>query len=402
MTNVFSSLFIRAITLILKFYFLIFITKNLSLEDFSNWILYFSIVMYSVLILGFEFYNITLRGYIQNKNKSNLSNLKIQFTTHFIVYLFLSVVGLIFFLNNKIVLSIIFIIILEHLTQEIIRISIYKNKQIFANLITFIKTGLWMLMLIIYFEYIEILNLFQIFNFWILGLIFASIVGLIKFNDLFFQIFKTQIKFKNFLTQLINLVNNSKYFIYVVIFYNFSFVFDKYYIEYILGEEHLSVYGFYSSVFNGFVTLYSVSVVAYFIPIFLKKQTKNKLTYSLLQCTKFSILYWILATISAYFLLPHLIFIVNKNYLEINIMYIFLFSLSYFLVSYGSCLNLILYSKLKDKSIAFGSLLFFLISLLTLIFLIPIYKIYGALFSIILSSLFLLIYRYHEIKKLLY
>ena len=61
------SFVLRALTLATKFFFVIFLAKELTANDFGRWIIIVASINYLVLIVGAEIYNLTLRDFIQNK-----------------------------------------------------------------------------------------------------------------------------------------------------------------------------------------------------------------------------------------------------------------------------------------------------------------------------------------------
>tara|TARA_B100001059_G_C17835333_1_gene587677 strand:+ start:2382 stop:3620 length:1239 start_codon:yes stop_codon:yes gene_type:complete len=391
------SFMLRALTLATKFFFIIFLAKELTAYDFGRWIIIVASINYLVLIVGAEIYNLTLRDYIQNKNLDSIHAIYKQWKFHLLVYVVIILTSfLLSIINNSYIFFITsLILILEHLTFEFYRYSIYVNKIISANLILFIKSACWMAITIGISFYLSGTNIFIILMLWLIGLLGCTILCFWQ-NRVFVKTILSQRK-KAFTFHLASYYKRLLPFIILSLSIRTPFIADKYIITYFFDSSELSLYGYYFNFAMGIQSLFEAVFVASFIPLILKKNKKNKIKLT----NKYiflSIPFWCLSLAFIYLSLPIFDQYIGKTSYMIDLNLLFVIFFGQFFFSIAALIQYTLYSEHKDKSIWSGSVIFLVISILSFFILIPYYGASGAASALLISSLLLFICRLYQLR----
>jgi hypothetical protein len=138
-----------------KFLLVIFLLKFLDSKDYAVYILMIASVGYIIFPLGLEFYTYSCREIVSATPAARTFYIKNQFVVYLFSYIvFLPIIISIFvfeLLPWKIIYWFYFILIFEHLNQEVYRLLIALSEQLQASIILFIRQGLWPFLLIIMF-----------------------------------------------------------------------------------------------------------------------------------------------------------------------------------------------------------------------------------------------------------
>lgn len=140
------NLSIRALTLLGKFILLFYMAKFLSAEEVGIYGLIVVLVSYSLYAVGFDFYTFSTRELVLKEKKEWGSFLKSQ--SFLIFFAYITILPLILFLASysiplKWLYFLVFLIVFEHLNQELMRLLIIDKKVVLANNLLFIRSGLW-------------------------------------------------------------------------------------------------------------------------------------------------------------------------------------------------------------------------------------------------------------------
>ena len=391
------SFVLRALTLATKFFFVIFLAKELTANDFGRWIIIVASINYLVLIVGAEIYNLTLRDFIQNKKIDSIHAMYKQWKFHLVSYAIIIFACFLFCIskNSYIIFIASLILILEHLTFEFYRYSIYVNNIISANLILFIKSACWMAITIGISFYLSDINIFSILILWLVGLIACSIFCFWH-NRVFV---KTLLSLRNkiFTFHLTNHFKKLLPFIILSLSIRTPFVADKYIITYFFDSSELSLYGYYFNFAMGIQSLFEAVFIASFIPLILKKNNKNKFQLT----NKYIILsipFWCISLVLVYLTLPIFDQYIGKTSYMIDLNLLLFIFLGQFFFSIAALIQYTLYSDHKDKSVWGGSVIFLLVSIVSLFILIPYYGSFGAASALLISSLSLFICRLYQLR----
>ncbi|MFL9542837.1 hypothetical protein ACKESD_13000, partial [Acinetobacter baumannii] len=140
------NLSIKALTLLGKFILIFYIAKYLPPQEVGIYGLLVVLVSYSLYAVGFDFYTFSTRELLHKEKEKWGSFLKAQgYLILFAYLLFLPLILIISscFIDIKWLLFLFFLIILEHLNQEVMRLLIIDKKLVWANNLLFIRSGLW-------------------------------------------------------------------------------------------------------------------------------------------------------------------------------------------------------------------------------------------------------------------
>ncbi len=398
------SLFLRFVSLSIKFFFLIFIFKILSIDDAGKYAFLTSIIIFSIQFIGFDFYMHSHRKIIStNDNKIISKFISRQFSfylcMYFIYIIFFFCFNLYFnFEINLFLFLFICLIFSEHIAIEISRLFIALEKNIFSNLIFFVQSGFWMILIILnYFCEIFDTNLQSIIYFWLLGNFLALFLSYYFFSliDLKMNISFIFFRFKNFKKA----ISYSIYFAVATIAAKGIDLIDRYMITYYLDFEDLGELAFAMNVGSILQTFASIGIIS----IFFKKLgyyfNKDKLIYKklIIKVFYYLVVSMIVLIPILYYSYPLIASFTDKEEL-INNSYLFFTVLIYYAI-FIFCMffYLPIFFKHEDAYNMHMFLITFLINLFLNIFLIPHFGIIGSIYSSIIAFLFLLCSRLFKI-----
>lgn len=173
----------RFIAVFGKFIAFFIVGKYMSTDIFASFILFTSSISILIYVLGLELYTYSVRLFL--KENSLLERKKIfvhQFTFYCIVYV-LFAVSLLLVSRSTLKIEYVylfFIAILEHIGQEIYRILVALKKTILANFLLFLKSGCWVYILYILWEFkIIVPNITTLYLFWIISAFISFCIGIL-------------------------------------------------------------------------------------------------------------------------------------------------------------------------------------------------------------------------------
>jgi O-antigen/teichoic acid export membrane protein len=151
MKTALANLILRGFAIAGRFLVLIGIGKYLSESDLGTYGLFYSTIILSLYFIGLDFYTFTTREIIAADPADRLRIIRNQFVFHLLSYLVILPVLLpVFFFQIvpfEFMVWFYFVLIFEHLSQEFFRIFIALSRSVFANFISFIRSGLWVIVL---------------------------------------------------------------------------------------------------------------------------------------------------------------------------------------------------------------------------------------------------------------
>jgi len=372
--------------------FTIFLAKELTLRDFGLWILLVGIVSYGVFVVGGEIYTISLRRYFQNEQKSKLKlypfGKKIQYFIY--IYIVLLIAGFLLsnfeYYYNISLIYIVIIIILEHITTEFQRFSLYSNHQIISNINLLLKSSLWMLVSFFYYLISGQITLDLIINFWILGCLLDLIfciyfyMGVIKLKwKLFFRLISLRIAITSFI--------HIRPFLILAISIKSSQIFDRLIIQHYSGTKNLAVYGYYLNYINGAQSICDAIILGLFLPLvvgikIIDDKAIKLMNKFIVYIYSFWIIYVIVGGVTITFINKY---VANDSYSS-GYKIFFLLCAAQCIFNVGCIYQYMLYGMKKDRELATGGLIFIGSFLFLLYLLVPFYGVYGASTALIISS----------------
>ena len=177
----FVNLFLRGLSLVSRFVLIVYIGKYLSTSELGVFGLFSTTVTLALLLLGLDFYTYNTREILCKSDSERLPLIRDQFVFHLLTYVVLLPLLLIVFYKNiipyKFILFFYLILVFEHISQEFFRLFTCLSKTLFANFTLFIRTGLWVYLIIGFWIYSSgnHINLETVWVGWLLGA-FASVI----------------------------------------------------------------------------------------------------------------------------------------------------------------------------------------------------------------------------------
>lgn len=177
------NLSLRALTLVVKFAFILSLAVFLPPEQVGLYGLITVTVFYSIYFVGFEFYTFSTRDLVARPRTEwpgFLSSQMVFFCLMYVVVLPAS--SILFWLEMlpwSVLGAFIALVVLEHLSTELMRLLVAIEKPLLATLIIFVKQALWA----ICFTFAmwlspDFRNISDLLIFWVVGTFVSILVGL--------------------------------------------------------------------------------------------------------------------------------------------------------------------------------------------------------------------------------
>lgn len=354
------NVILRLAGMTLRFLLVFLLAQYLTPGDVGNYGLLAALISYSVFLIGWEFYNYSIREIIRADNNEARGNvLKHQFILYAMSACVLSPVLIWLVQHESLDASIawmtVLVIIPEQLAQELNRILNALSQQLKASLVLFIRLGGWVLpyafIIIIYPNY-RTLNYLLIF--WSLGN-FGALVLAFYFLRKHICFSGSYISYKWILSGLkVSLV-----YVLGAICIKTILILDKNLYSYFFGNESLGVYIFYVS---GAVAIHSIvdaAVYVFHYPSLVKYANSNEpdrmddfiAYYRLMRRKAWGIGFSVtVVAIAVYYVIGH--FLSLEVYLDDFYIGLVLF-LAFFVFTLSMSSHYALYALGKDKSLNF-------------------------------------------------
>jgi O-antigen/teichoic acid export membrane protein len=254
------------------------IAKLLSPEELGLFGLMIATVLFSVIIIGADYYTYSQRELlsrpIEEWSTVVHNQIKAQVTLYLVLLpaqVFIFVFG---FLDWKYMQWFFILLILEHLAQEINRLLISMHKQLMASFVLFMRTASWILVALpIMFFYEESRSLTTLYTAWMIGCVSSIVIGI-------FAIKQELPNWNNKPTDYEFLVKGFKVgglFLIATICFKGLLTFDRYAIEALSSIEILGVYVFYIGVVMGAYNLLEPAIFSFLYPRMLQNYQMNRM-----------------------------------------------------------------------------------------------------------------------------
>lgn len=408
MKKTFLSLFnlsIRGVNLASKFILIIFLAKLLDTQELGLYGIIVATINFAMYFIGLDFYVYSNRELLKcrdsEKNKIITSHTQLLALVYFCT---LPIISVIFFkdiIPIVYILPFYFLIILEHLNQELMRLLIVLKKPITANTLFFIRSGGWVFIIIALTWFKFKFNLLNVLNIWVVAEILCFVISL-------FIIYKKNIRFNIF--QSINwqwITKGLKIcipFIVGTLAVRAIFTGDRYILEHFADKNILAAYVFFASLAAATLSFIDAAVFSFEYPDLVRsidqKDNRHQDIIKKLYIKTISLLFVI--NIFAYILIKFLLQIVGKEifYTYINYFYYLMFVQALYCMSMIP--HYILYALNKDKSIIVSQISAFVIFLsIALILLSDMHSIDGLFIALVVSFVYILAYKFIYARKFL-
>lgn len=225
-------------------------TKKISLDFQGSYTLIYTSITLLVIFFGLDFYIYSNKVIIRDKGNA-IFYLKNNLTFYFFVYLlFIPAFYLIAayrFQNLGFNIGLLFIlVIVEHLGQEFFRMYIALQKVYLANIILFIRSGLWSIVLVVYMSFLSAnISIDDILQIWLAS---SSLALLISFY--FFPEIKFFFRQKTDLVWIKKGLNIALQMFLATIFLKVIEFSDRYILDIFYDKETVGIYAFYFQLAN--------------------------------------------------------------------------------------------------------------------------------------------------------
>tara|TARA_B110000238_G_scaffold192843_1_gene228585 strand:+ start:739 stop:1983 length:1245 start_codon:yes stop_codon:yes gene_type:complete len=397
------NLTIRGSATIIKLAFTLFLGSIFTESEFGLYSLIISSIYISLILIGFDVYLDCNRKIIQKEEtKEQAFILNNQLASYIPFYFLFSIV--IFFIPERIIpKEFIFLFfsvsIIEHLNSEIFRLLLALRKTVIANLLFFIRNGLWPLVILVLYYFNFQFNISILLSYWLYASILALIIGLI--------FLRKKYKLDLSLIDKKTIIASYKYaFIFFIgtIAYKIVEFSDRYFIDYYLDKESVGVYSLYSQFGSVLNTIIFTIVISIGYPKLLKAIYSNNLKQIIKERNNMLmeiVIISILTLLGGYLILDTLLAIIDKPlYFKFNYLF-YLVIISNIIFNLSYVYHFIMIGYQKDFKITILTLIGAAINIILNIILIQKYGIIGAIFSKTFAFLFILISKYLMQDKLI-
>jgi len=387
-----------------KFLIVTLMSKYFDTDVFGNYGLITSLITILIFVLGLDFYNFSIRDILKTRDQQDLTNkVVLTFGLFFLVYIIFAFLS--YFIFNSIdyikpyLFLVLFLVITEHLSQEIYRILIGFKKVLLANLLLFFRTAGWSIIIIYYYFNNNVITIEKIFTLWLVAntitIVYIFILVIIKsyrkllYLSIDFQWIKDGLKISSvFFAATISLKS---------IEYTNRFI-----VDYFMGEELAGIFLFYSNI-SILVTVYvNTIVISFELPELIKSVNTSKIHSLLEKFKKLLLIHVLISSIFILIIIKPLLFWQNKIEFESYLSLIPFFILGVALMNYSLFYHFKLYIYHKDKALLKTMIISAMFSLVLTVTLTYFCGIYGTAFAFTVSCLILFFLRYFEANKINY
>lgn len=377
-------------------------SKYFDIDVFGDYSLITSLITVLIFILGLDFYNFSIRDILTSESQNLIVNkVSTAIVFYILIYLFFTVIA--FFVFKQIayvkpfIFLIIFISITEHLSQEIYRLLIGFEKVLLANVLLFIRTAGWSLIIIYFLISKKPVTMDIIFKLWLAANSITILYVLI------YTLLGNYKLLKNLKIDFIWIKKGLKicylFFIATISLKIIEYA-NRFIVDYYLGSNIAGIFTFYSNIAL-LITLYvNTIVISFQLPGLIKYAKTDKIQGLLIKFKKSLFLNILIATLSIILIIKPLLYWQNKPQFEIYLPLILFMIIAMSLMNYSLFYHFKLYIFHRDKSLLKVMVISGFISLISAFLLTKYFGVYGSATSFLFSGVLLYYMRYIEAEKI--
>jgi O-antigen/teichoic acid export membrane protein len=400
----FFNVFLRIGGIGSKFIIFTLMSKYFDVDVFGNYGLITSLITILIFVLGFDFYNFSIRDILNTKDKQEIVNkVVVTFILYGFTYLFFILVGSLIFFNISYIkphlFLIIFLIITEHLSQEIYRLLIGFKKVLLANMLLFFRTVSWSAIIIFYYYNNYLITVDKIFRLWLLANSLTIVyVFFLSISKSYREIIKVSLPL-NWVKKGLRIC--SVFFLATMSLKSMEYV-NRFIVDYFLGEEIAGIFLFYSNV-SILITVYiNTIVISFELPELIKLAGSQEIHKPLAKFKKSLLVHTLISSLFIFLIIKPLLVWQNKVEFEKYLPLIYFLILGVGLMNYSLMYHFKLYIYHKDKALLKSIIVSSIFNLLLTVVLTYFYGIYGTANAFVVSCILLFYMRYNEAKKIKY
>jgi len=295
------------------------------------------------------------------------------------------------------------ILIFEHLSQELYRLYTTLQKPIFANLLLFIRTGIWVYVVITlwYLNVEGMMNLETVWYGWSVGSFISILIGIIYL--------KRDYNLKS-LTEKIdwlwikNGVKISIPFFIGTLAYKVTEFSDRYMIDYYMTIADVGIYTFFAGIANTINIIVFTLVTMIYYPILVEQYQNKKMDMFKKTLRVFSIktiTFSIISSIGILLLIGSVLNFMSKIEFQNNIEVLWLLIIANIILNISYIPHYVLYAAHKDIIIRNATLISAGINIVLNLIFIKYYGIIGAAMATLISFMVIFILKYRKSKLMI-
>ncbi|KGL62085.1 lipopolysaccharide biosynthesis protein [Polaribacter sp. Hel1_85] len=406
-----NSLYLKLINVFLriggigsKFLIITLMSKYFDVKVFGNFGLITSLITILIFALGLDFYNFSIRDILKTSDKQNILN-KVISTGVLYLFIYISFIVFGYFIFNNIdylkpfTFLVIFLVITEHLSQEIYRLLIGFKKVLLANILLFFRTAGWSVVVIYNYYSKSLITIEKIFNLWLLAnvltIFYVLILTIIKNHK---KISKTNLNFE-WIKRGLKVC--SVFFLTTISLKTIEYA-NRFIVDFYMGEEVAGVFLFYSNI-SILITVYiNTIVISFELPELITSVNSPNITNLLKKFKKSLLVHTIISSFFILLIIKPLLIWQDKAEFEDYLPLMYFLIIGVGLMNYSLLYHFKLYIYHKDKALLKSMVVPALFSLLLSVILTFFYGVYGTALAFVLSCSILFFMRYNEAKKMNY
>jgi O-antigen/teichoic acid export membrane protein len=386
-----------------KFIIFTLMSKYLDVKVFGDYGLIVSLITIFIFALGLDFYNFSIRDIIKTNNEQEIINKVISSAVLYSFIYGLFIILAYFIFNNIDYLKpftflIIFLVITEHLSQEIYRILIGFQKVLLANTLLFFRTVGWSAIIIYYYYTESLITIEKIFGLWLIAN-FITIIYVFSFG-LFLNYKKISSATLNVKWIKKGIRVSAVFFIATISLKTIEYA-NRFIVDYFMGEAISGIFLFYSNI-SILITVYiNTIVISFELPELIASAQLPKINGLMKKLKKSLLIHTIISIVFILLIIKPLLIWQNKVEFENYLPIIYFMVIGVGLMNYSLLYHFKLYIFHKDKALLKSILISAILSLLFTVVLTFFYGIYGTAIAFVLSSIILFFMRFKEAKNFL-
>jgi len=262
------NMLLRGFTLLSRFVLLFCLAKYLSPAEVGQYGIIFATISYVLFILGLDFYTYSTRELIASA-RADWPRILISQSAFFVVCYVVTLPFVAVFLLKSRVLpgSLIawffLLLVTEHIGQEINRLLIAMSKPLYASIVLFVRSGVWVLIgAAVMFLTPTVRTLSDVFALWACGGMCAIGIGLCAFGSLDWRSAERRVDW-NWIWRGVKVAVPL---LVATLATRLLFVGDRYIEKFVAGDEILGAYTFYTGVAGSLLGFLDAAVLSFLTP----------------------------------------------------------------------------------------------------------------------------------------
>lgn len=379
---------IRITTLIIKFSLTLFIARFLSLADLGWFGLVSSAGVAAAPLLGMGYIQTLSRKAVQAKANELVSPL--SYYLLYVICLYLVILGglLVLSLTNALLILLVWgVVLMEHLGNDSYQILISRARPILANVLHFIRGGIWAFLYIpLAYVFPTLQSIESLLLFWLIGAVIAFggvIVALRKWPWL-----RNEASQRKKGTSIFLALREARPLYISSVCETLSVHSDRFIVTAILGVEATGIYVFFLQIGSALANLHYSGVVQMSRPTFVRTAAENptQLSHLLWSTSRIAAISTILFSAATLLAMPYLLSFIGKEALSVWYVVFYFVLINFNFNVFAEIQKQAIYAMHADRVIMLNALLIVLVSLIANTLLLYIFGLPGAGISLVCMS----------------